>query len=660
MVAVSNSVTTIAIAESYPSDLRRALHDVAQRLMRQAEQRVPPIGWNGIARELAEFAAVEPSSIGTDAAGFTLLRQRLSLDDVETLIVAAAMSVDVDGRFTSAWQLVGGRIDATRPRFGSVLQLLTPNERDSALRLLQPGHWLRACNLIDILGSSESAFDHVVVANPLFFGVDADAAALGVRSDGLCVSSYTGSSPLVDAQIRRRQKADGAPTAVVIEGPSGSGRSWLAREIAASFEAPTVWVDVDHRAPAQVFAAVRQALVEQAIPCLDLTSMTSGVASSDKPDAGLEQQRWLLTALTKLAELCAGAIVLVCEHRLRLPAPWQTWIVTVTRPNLEQRAELWQTALGERGTPALAADLARRFPLGRGAIFRAHSEGNFRSAGTADPDSLAQAAREQLDASSSAAERIRSSRRMSELIAAPQTISLLQEILSFARYRRTVFAKWGFAQRFRGGLKVLFAGPPGTGKTMSAEIIAAELDLDLFKIDLSNVVSKWIGETEKNLKQVFDQAEAHGGVLLFDEADALFGKRTSNVQSSNDRHSNMEINYLLQRMEAFEGICLLTSNIDNAIDEAFKRRLNFRVQFAKPDVAEREALWRTMIPAQTPIAGKLDFAEVAERFDMAGGNIRNAALRAALLAAADGKSLATSHLLDAAQREFGESGRLSR
>jgi SpoVK/Ycf46/Vps4 family AAA+-type ATPase len=272
---------------------------------------------------------------------------------------------------------------------------------------------------------------------------------------------------------------------------------------------------------------------------------------------------------------------------------------------------------------------------------------------------LADAAREELETSSTLVERVRSDRRLEDLVASPSTVALIEEVIAFARVRHVVFDNWGFGTRSRGGLKVLFSGPPGTGKTMSAEIIAAELDLDLFRIDLSSVVSKWIGETEKNLKSVFDQADANGGVLLFDEADALFGKRTSNVSSSNDRHANMEINYLLQRMEAFEGVCLLTTNIETGIDDAFKRRLNFRVRFETPDDKERARLWRLMIPPQAP-CGALDFAEVAGAFALTGGNIRNAAIRAAVLAAHAGVPLSTDHLLEAAAREYGELGRIGR
>ena len=181
------------------------------------------------------------------------------------------------------------------------------------------------------------------------------------------------------------------------------------------------------------------------------------------------------------------------------------------------------------------------------------------------------------------------------------------------------------------GLSALFSGPPGTGKTMVAGLIARELTLELYQIDLSRVVSKYVGETEKNLAEVFDAADWGNVLLLFDEADALFSRRTD-VKSSNDRFANMEINYLLQRLERFEGVSILTTNLEGSIDTAFKRRLSFRVGFPMPDAAEREVLWKRMVPSEAPVEA-LDVAALAQAYEFTGGNIRNTMLRAAYLAA---------------------------
>jgi SpoVK/Ycf46/Vps4 family AAA+-type ATPase len=207
------------------------------------------------------------------------------------------------------------------------------------------------------------------------------------------------------------------------------------------------------------------------------------------------------------------------------------------------------------------------------------------------------------------------------------------------------------------GVSALFSGPPGTGKTMVAGLVARELQLELFQVDLSRVVSKFIGETEKQLAQLFDAAEAGRAILLFDEADALFGKRTE-VKSSNDRYANLETNYLLQRLESFTGICLMTTNHEANLDPAFQRRLALHLRFALPDEDERGAMWQAMLPATAPVEDTLDFSELGRRFALSGGYIRNAVMRAAYLAADEDRPIAQRHLEYAARRESESIGRL--
>jgi SpoVK/Ycf46/Vps4 family AAA+-type ATPase len=208
------------------------------------------------------------------------------------------------------------------------------------------------------------------------------------------------------------------------------------------------------------------------------------------------------------------------------------------------------------------------------------------------------------------------------------------------------------------GLTALFQGPPGTGKTLVAGVIARELGLDLYQVDLSKVMSKWIGETERNLSTIFDAAEDGQVVLLFDEADSLFARRTE-VRSSNDRYANLEVNYLLQRLDAFEGIAILTTNSGSTIDQAFKRRLSFRLSFPFPDEETREQLWRTHLPPELPIAGPLTLDSLARKYQLSGGYIRNACLRAAFLAAQEETSLHQHHLERAVALEYAELGKLS-
>ena len=229
-------------------------------------------------------------------------------------------------------------------------------------------------------------------------------------------------------------------------------------------------------------------------------------------------------------------------------------------------------------------------------------------------------------------------------------LSTLRQITAHVRRRIKVYNEWGFAAKDERGLgiSVLFSGESGTGKTMAAEVLAHELKLDLYRIDLASMVSKYIGETEKNLRRVFDAAEDGGAILLFDEADALFGKR-STVRDSHDRYANIEVSYLLQRMESYRGVAILTTNFKSSLDPAFERRLRFTLQFPFPDQAQRERIWRGIFPSGVPLAG-VDPALLA-RLNVAGGSIRNIAINAAFLAAEDESPVGLAHLSRAARLE---------
>jgi SpoVK/Ycf46/Vps4 family AAA+-type ATPase len=227
----------------------------------------------------------------------------------------------------------------------------------------------------------------------------------------------------------------------------------------------------------------------------------------------------------------------------------------------------------------------------------------------------------------------------------------LRDVTRQARHRHLVYHEWGMATRAGSGLGVtaLFTGDSGTGKTLAAEVLAGDLGLDLYRVDLSAVVSKYIGETEKNLKRVFDAAQASGAVLLFDEADALFGRR-SEVKDSHDRYANVEVAYLLQRMESYRGVAILTTNLKAALDRSFLRRIRFVVNFPFPDPAARAKIWRLMLPPTLPTDG-VDVTRLA-RLQVSGGNIRTIALGAAFLAAENGGVVTHEHLLTATRREY--------
>lgn len=367
-------------------------------------------------------------------------------------------------------------------------------------------------------------------------------------------------------------------------------------------------------------------------------------------------------ALTQLLErLDAPIFLCVPDRRRPLHRPVATF--DVPRPTIAEQRSLWQAALGAKPkseeTKAESASieiahLASQFDLGAGAIRDAAHAALAESAG--DPDRLWSAAweacrvqaRPRLD---DLAQRIESRTGWDDLVLPSTTRQILEVILAQVRQRETVYERWGMGGKGARGLGItaLFAGGSGTGKTTAAEVLAAELNLDLYRVDLSATVSKYIGETEKNLRRVFDAAESGGVVLLFDEADALFGKR-SDVKDSHDRHANVEVSYLLQRMESYRGLAILTTNLRAALDTAFLRRIRFVIQFPFQDAALRAELWRRAFPKTVPTEG-LDPLKLAQ-LNIAGGNIRNIALNAAFLAANAGEPIHMSHILIAAQAEY--------
>jgi len=362
-------------------------------------------------------------------------------------------------------------------------------------------------------------------------------------------------------------------------------------------------------------------------------------------------------AVARLVERLDGPLLVTSRDRLPLPQR-PTLVEEVRKPERDEQRALWHTTLGADAV-ALNGQVDRlvtQFSLGATAI---------RNAGIAAlgqrADDMSGAAlgerlwaacrmqtRPQLD---DLAERIDSVAGWDDLVLPELQRRTLREIAAHLRQRATVYETWGFAGRgTRGlGISALFAGASGTGKTMAAEVLARELRLDLYRIDLSSVVSKYIGETEKNLRRIFDMADEGGTILLFDEADALFGKR-SEVKDSHDRYANIEVSYLLQRIETYRGLAILTTNLKSALDTAFLRRIRFVVSFPFPDSVQRAEIWRRVFPTATPTSG-LDPQRLAQ-LNVAGGNIRNIALNAAFLAADEGEVVLMRHLLAAARSEY--------
>ena len=449
---------------------------------------------------------------------------------------------------------------------------------------------------------------------------------------------------------------------VVFYGPDQAVQEAAAQCCAAHLGQPLLMVPLTQGDPTggeaaqQVSLALRDASLLGAIPCL---LHWEACLDADKN--------------TRI-----GILHSVCEHPgLVLLGSASTWQVTGLErqrtffwlefplPAYTRRRDLWAHYLNgdpAADEPSLAA-LAGQFGLTsaqiRDAVASARdlAQQQQRTLQSAD---LFQAARAHSNPRLiELAHKIKPRYTWGDIVLPDDTRDILREIVSAVRGRPQVLEEWGVGEKLvsSAGLTVLFAGPPGTGKTMAAEVIAAELGLDLYKIDLSTIVSKYIGETEKNLEKIFSEAQSSNAILFFDEADAIFGKR-SEVKDAHDRYANIEVSYLLQRMEAYDGITILATNLRSNLDEAFTRRLQFAVDFPFPDEADRLRIWQTLFPPETPRDPELDFAALAKRFKLTGGSIRNIIINAAYLAASEGEQVTMKHLLHGTRRELQKMGRL--
>lgn len=372
-------------------------------------------------------------------------------------------------------------------------------------------------------------------------------------------------------------------------------------------------------------------------------------------------------AIEWMIEQSRGALIVTVHERR--PLRRATVALDVYRPQLDEQRAIWRSSLGQAGAllNGQIDILAAQFSLDAMAIRAVSAEALRRSPLAAAPDASNQAGVIDLDALSAhlwnscrnqarvkmdeLAQRIAPAATWDDLVLPESQHSILHDLAAHVRQRTKVYEQWGFAAKSARGLGicVLFAGPSGTGKTTAAEVLAGELQLDLYRIDLSAVVSKYIGDTEKNLRRIFDAAEQSGAILLFDEADALFGKR-GEVKDSHDRYANIEVSYLLQRMETYPGLAILTTNLKQSLDQAFLRRLRFVVHFPFPDAAQRAAIWRQVFPHATPTEGLA--IEKLARLNIAGGNIRTIALNAAFLAADANEPVRMRHLLRATRVEY--------
>ncbi|HLP88224.1 MAG TPA: ATP-binding protein [Nostocaceae cyanobacterium] len=360
-------------------------------------------------------------------------------------------------------------------------------------------------------------------------------------------------------------------------------------------------------------------------------------------------------AISLFIENLHTPLIISTRERLQIP---QGNIINFDVPPLsfEEQTAIWQTHLGEKAIlNGEITKLASQFNLNYTTIQAACQQAKNPASPSLLWDFCRTQTRQQLD---NLAQRIDTTANWDDLVLPENQRQVIADIASQLQHRPKVYQDWGFAEKSNRGLGItaLFYGDSGTGKTMAAEILARQFNLDLYRIDLSAVVSKYIGETEKNLSRIFNAAESGGVILLFDEADALFGKR-SEVKDSHDRHANLEVSYLLQRMEAYQGLAILTTNLKNALDTAFLRRIRFIVEFPFPNAEYRTMIWQRIFPPQTPTQ-ELDFEKLGE-LPLAGGNIRNIALTAAFLAANNDEPVMMKHIKLAAQREQSKLQKLS-
>ncbi len=349
---------------------------------------------------------------------------------------------------------------------------------------------------------------------------------------------------------------------------------------------------------------------------------------------------------------------------------YQTYVdIELSLPSYPVRKQLWHQQWGSNS--ALAgdidlSDLANKFRFSGGqirdAIIMARNLAKCRDTGNGlitKQDLYAACHAQSREILNTMAHKIQPKYDWADIIFPEDQTEQLREICNYVKHYSTVYGDWGFERKLSlgKGLNILFTGPSGTGKTMSAEIIAHELGLEMYKIDLSEIVSKYIGETEKNLDHIFQEGETSNAILFFDEADALFGKR-SEVRDSHDRYANIEIAYLLQKMDEYDGIVILATNLRKNIDEAFSRRMHFALEFPIPDEADRYRIWKSIFPPEVPLDKDIDFEFMAKQFKITGGNIKNIALGAAFLAAEDGGCINIENLVRATKREYQKMGKL--
>ena len=610
-----------------------------------------------------------------------------SLSRVEQDILLLAAAPEIDLKYETLFAYLNNDITRKWPTFGLALRITAAvaEQQVKVRHALSPEGKLFSSGLVQPVsaaGERRSWLASGFAAAPPISQFLAGAASLDPRLASF-VEQQTVSTewqrlsiaaPLKNALAkfsRHALTAKSRSPIVILAGETGVGRAQAAQAMCREAGIPLLLhVDLGAlRASGEnANELIKALLLQQRLhgAALYLAGFEALFDNEQKP---LAESRRVMNLLT--AE--RGSVFIACKPN----TPWRellgaepTVCFRFDLPDYGMRLQLWQNAVEALDTKIAGGELeslADRFvltPVQISAAVESAQNARYLSgaevlAALAAP-ALFEAARAQSDRSlGSLASKVKTLHGWDDLVLPRSALQRVKEIAAAIRHRHVVYSEWGFDQRIATGigLKILFSGASGTGKTMTAGVIAADLGLDLYKIDLSGIVSKYIGETEKNLDRIFHAAQSSNAILFFDEADALFGKR-SEVNDAHDRYANIEVAYLLQKIEEYEGVVILASNLSKNIDLAFARRMHYVVEFPLPDETHREKLWRGMFPAAVPLGQDVDFKFLSRQFPIAGGDIRNVALEAAFLAAEDGRVVTMKQLAKALARQMMKQGKV--
>lgn len=667
--------------------------DAVERLL-QGDAK--PVGNTGAIRlirreiSLLQDAMEEKTSVARERHIFLPLPELAAmfcLSPLELQMVVICLAPELDRKYDTVYAFLQDDITRKKPSIDLVLTLLGENreERWTMRRLLVPGSRLRRSSILESVADPHNPSGSSDLAE--FLRVDPRIVAflLGDNSlDGRLVAvcrslaadvalADVAMAPSVKTRLRNltlpfiRRENVPSKTIFYLYGPEGSGKVRLALALCGEIQCPLLQLDAlllpddSGERNRLLRLAFREGLLTRSIIYLGnidlLFAHDDGLRLFKEIEQAVLSYGWLVFMAGEKPWSPRHVRHDIDFHAFRVPAP-----------DTDVREQCWQSALQAHGCPAArqwGSDLAKRYHLTPGAIEKAARLGASlaRAEGRENRPCLDDFSKGSSSQShhrlGTLAVRAETLCDWSDLVLPREKIELLQELCSQVKHRHMVFDTWGFARRIsRGrGLSALFSGPPGTGKTLAAEIVANVLGLDLYKIDLAGVVSKYIGETEKNLSRIFREAEQSNAILFFDEADALFGKRTE-VKDAHDRYANIETSYLLQKMEEYEGMVILSTNLRANMDEAFTRRIRFIIEFPFPDKALRARIWQGHFPSAAPLATALDYDFLAGEFQVAGGNIRNIAVNSAFLAARENSPITMEHVLHAVKREYAKIGKL--